>query len=367
MTLIGLNQHRLQPWAYELGIVAVVWLGIRSDTRRLAWMRWLIVSIYCYSALGKFDFEFLHTVGQQMLTALLKLGGIDSRQLSEPVRVAIAATFPVYELLIAVGLAFPRTRRLAGIAAIILHAVLIVILGPLGLNHRTGVLVWNVQVAVQTYWMFVAGRTRTGNTQEQAVAQRKAQPSEQSDAPELDSTYATAFLRERACAAVLLAVMVLPASERLGLWDHWPSWALYAPHSSRVRVEALPMIVAKLPSSLRAVVAIDRQNGGENMPEDFSWVSLPLEAWSLKTLDSPIYPQARFQLGVAATISKSLDSEFGIRVTVLGPAARLDGERSEFLLDSRSAILNSGSKFWVNTENRPLFERNLRNGSGTVP
>lgn len=341
-TLIGLDQHRLQPWAYELGIVAVVWTGFQSDAKRLTWMRWILVSIYCYSALGKFDFEFLHTVGQQMLGALLRILGSDTMQLTESVRVAIAATFPLYELLIGIGLAFPRTRRLAGVAALLLHGGLIVILGPAGLNHRTGVLVWNIQVAVQTYWLFIAKReaTTAGETLPTTI------PS--------DTVMAKDGLRHRLCVAVLSLVIILPATERFELWDHWPSWALYAPHSSRVKVDLMPQAIAKLPPQLRGLI---EPRGGENKPSNFEWVALPIDAWSLESLDSPIYPQARFQLGVAEALAGAIDAEYGIRATTLGVASRFSGERYETVLLGRREIKSAGN-FWLNTHCRPHFSGN---------
>ena len=61
-----LDQHRLQPWAYQSAIYALVFAAI--DPRRTR--RYLIplaASVYLYSAAGKFDFQFAHTVGQDFL------------------------------------------------------------------------------------------------------------------------------------------------------------------------------------------------------------------------------------------------------------------------------------------------------------
>ncbi len=153
--LFLLDQHRFQPWAYLLWLLTAVWL-VHGDEWRLRWMRWLLISIYVYSAIGKFDAEFLYTVGQQMLQALLAWTPIAFDGLSQGARLTFVFLFPFVELLIGIGLMVPRTRRYAAIAAIVFHIGLIFVLGPTGLNHRPGVLVWNTQIAVQVYWVFVA-------------------------------------------------------------------------------------------------------------------------------------------------------------------------------------------------------------------
>ena len=51
----------------------------------------------------------------------------------------------------------------------------------------------------------------------------------------------------------LSPVLCLPVVERWGYWDHWLSWSLYAPHSSRVKVEVADHGVERLPESLKSL------------------------------------------------------------------------------------------------------------------
>ncbi len=79
--LFALDQHRFQPWAYELALLCIVALThSRNLDKRNAvkLMRWLLISIYLYSAIGKLDFEFLHTVGQQMLAVVMKFFNVNA-------------------------------------------------------------------------------------------------------------------------------------------------------------------------------------------------------------------------------------------------------------------------------------------------
>lgn len=318
--LFSLDQHRFQPWAYELWLFCAIWLGCR-DPLRMKLMRWLLISIYFYSAVGKLDFEFMHTVGQQMLGAVVGGLGIDPKDLSPGFRLAVAATFPFCELIVALGLAFPKTRRLAGWLAIAVHLGLIVILGPLGLNHRLGVLCWNAQVAVQAYWLFVFNQ------------------------PEVDAAKSLkqAFAWPMWSAMTLVAAAIaLPSTERFGLWDHWPSWALYAPHSSRVHLEIAAPAVGRLPEDLRKLVQASD-------PEEFVlWLTVPIDAWSLEALNTPIYPQARFQLGVAEKVASTIGTGDQVRITMLGTASRFTGKRSASVLVGLPQLTNSRQNFWLN-------------------
>lgn len=322
LLLFSLDQHRFQPWAYELWLFCGVWLCCR-DALRLNLMRWLLVSVYFYSAIGKLDFEFLHTVGQQMLAVVSKGIGLDLKNAFYSLRLGLVAVFPLAELAIAIALAVPKTRRVAGWLAIGLHVGLIVILGPLGLNHRAGVLVWNMQVALQVYWLFVSKQT--------------AEPEES----------AFAWPEWVACAAIGAAIL-LPSTERLGLWDHWPSWALYAPHSSRVYVEIAEPALDRLPERLRQLV----KETPTETDEIAVWLAVPIDRWSLQELDTPIYPQARFQLGVAEKIATDMNAGFQIRVTVLGTATRFTGTRRSAVYNGASELSRASRRFWLNCHPR---------------
>ena len=330
LLLCSLDQHRFQPWAYELWLFCGVWL-VCGDQFRLKLMRWLLISVYFYSAIGKLDYEFLHTVGQQMLAIVVQGVGVDLKDFSPSIRLAMVAAFPLLELATAVALAWPKTRRIAGCVAIGVHLGLIVILGPFGLNHRLGVLVWNVQVAVQAYWLFVAKQT--------------AEPEKSEFSRQHGFYWPQGFSWSQWLASAMIgAAIALPSTERLGLWDHWPSWALYAPHSSRVYVEVAGPAIDRLPKDLRQLV--------KEIPTDpdeiFIWLAVPIDVWSLHSLHTPIYPQARFQLGVAEKVATDLNAGFQIRVTMLGPASRFTGARRATVYDGATELASAGKRFWVN-------------------
>ncbi len=323
-TLIALDQHRCQPWAYQFAIVALV-LALTQDRQALPLMRALVISIYIYSALGKLDYQFLFTVGQQFLQTLGSLFGLDSRSFAEPIRLSLVACFPLIELAIGIGLARSSTRRFAAVAAVVMHVVLMLILGPAGLNHHWGVLGWNAFFAIQAILLFWV-KPASAETQQTDVRTKFA-------------------VRSFLANAIILIVIVLPVGERAGVVDHWLSWALYAPHSSRATIDVSATALDRLPAELRRIV--DSSNSDE------LWIEVPISRWSLEQLAAPIYPQARFQVGVAEHLARGM-SEFDLRVTIQSTSSRFTGARKRIEITGSSALRNAESFFRLNCHPRLL-------------
>lgn len=328
LALTVLDQHRLQPWVVHIAL-GLLLLQFADPARRMDYLRGFTVSIYAYSALGKFDAQFLHTVGQDFVGVFLERFGGDIRMLSDPTRFWLAAALPIGELLVAIGLVFRLTRAVATVAAIVMHLLLLVVLGPWGLDHAWGVLVWNMLFiatdALLFLWPAAPGVSAPATGHSEAV---------------------TGSLPQGGwIEALLIVALVAPLGERLGLVDHWLGWALYAPHSSRVRIEVAAGAAAGLPDVVQPF--IERENSAELI-----WREVRIDRWSLATLGAPVYPQQRFQLGVARALAQRV-GEREIRVHLLGTADRWSGQRGRWTLEGRRELEHAAMRFWFNT--KPIF------------
>ena len=241
-----LDQHRLQPWAYQSAIYALIFAAMDPHRGR----RFLIplaASVYLYSAAGKFDFQFAHTVGQDFLEALANpFGGLPD-QLAPSARAKIALVFPAMEFLAGLGLLFRRTRSLAAIVVMLMHASLIAILGPWGLDHSTGVLVWNLLLIVQAYLLML----KPGSLETKAATERDAVGLDQARQP------GHSHVASSLVVSVVVIVLFAPVLERSGYWDHWTSWSLYSPHTSRVDIELHRSAIGMLDPYSRSFVDDD--------------------------------------------------------------------------------------------------------------
>ncbi len=313
-----LDQHRLQPWAYQAAIFGVVFANMPWGNAR-RWMMGLVASIYIYSAIGKFDFQFAHTVGQDFLAPVLDLAGIDAK-LSERAKVLLTLLMPTIELLAGCGVCLPWTRRLSGCMLMLMHGGLVLLLGPWGLNHSFGVLLWNLVLGVTAWELFV--RRHTTHESE----------------PMIDRIHVGVWVAK----GLVIMAILMPLGERSGYWDHWTSWALYSPHNSRVKVQVHTSIADALPPSL-----------GIPFSEVRDWIDVDLDEWSLRSRGVPIYPQARYQLALATKLAENEGAGNGVRVIVQSVSDRWSGTRREQyamgvqemrkLLDSYS--LAAGSRY----------------------
>lgn len=302
-----LDQHRLQPWAYQLAILAMLFATTTGQHMR----RWLIpfaASVYIYSAAGKFDYQFAHTVGQDFLRALLNPVGGVPESWDESTRAAATMFFPAVELAAGVACLFQRSRIIAGIVLIGMHAALIAILGPWSLDHSTGVLVWNVALAFQAYWWMVRG-----------CSDRKPEPSPPQNLA--GSSFAM---------AVVVLAIAAPLGERRGLWDHWLSWSLYSPHTSRVEVQLHTSATDRLNPSQQSFIEPDDDGDG--------WLTLSIERWSLSGRGVPLYPQSRYQLALIRQLIRRQGLTDDVRIVIKGVADRRTGQRDVVYKTGRRQI-----------------------------
>lgn len=327
------DQHRLQPWAYQSFFYALIFCTMNSISGR-KWIMPLAASIYVYSAAGKFDFQFQHTVGQDLIAALANLLGGLPENLDAEMTARLALLFPTVELLAGLGLYLPKTRRLSVVVLISMHVSLLILLGPWGLDHSNGVLLWNLMLIAQAYFLFWLRPPIQPTPQEPKSADQAMPETNHVGAPAI-TTWCVKLL-------VLLAILS-PLVERYGYWDHWTSWSLYSPHTSRADIELHRSVMENLDPQLIQFLEEDEDNDG--------WHRLSLESLSLTNRFVPIYPQARYQLAIANQLCCSSDLDTEIRVKLRGVANRWTGKRRESRLIGKQQIQEACKNFWLNTGN----------------
>ncbi len=341
--LIILDQHRLQPWAWQLLLMAICWssadvgqvfnLPGRFQDGQVENLphKLLTISIYFWSAMSKFDAGFYASHGQTLVEALFQSVSINAAGWPASVKWWLAFSLPLGELLVAIGLCWPRTRRAALIAATALHVGLILALGPTGLGHRPGVLLWNIAFIGHDWLLFGKQASETVTlTRRASEAERTTDiDSRQNDLERSPS------LARRVSVVCILFACVWPIMERWGLCDHWLAWSVYSTRIERVGVTLTDEGVQRLPESARHLVT-----DGE----------LWLDRWSLAALDVPVYPQMRFQFGVVEGLRRRCGTDNLVEVNV--QHSQRDGGVIERLtveqFDERSRA------FWINMRPRLL-------------
>lgn len=285
-----LDQHRLQPWAWQFLLLSVL-LSLADDTTvRRGWI-WLTISIYFWSAVSKFDYNFFHDQGPILVEGFQRALGIRQtmNRWTELFDVWSSFALASGELFVAILLSLRRTRRFGVWLAILMHGALLVALGPLGLQHSWGVLLWNLFFAGQTWLLF-----RTVST-----------PGRDDDAGSRATQHVG--LISRSCNGVaigiILGAVLWPILEPVDGCDHWLAWAVYSARAGHVEI----LITSDEPPLSGPVEydqvlrTIDGVSGIYYRPN--------VAGWSLKELGVPIYPQFRFQVAVGNDLKRRFQLE----------------------------------------------------------
>ena len=314
-TFFTLDQHRLQPWAWQFFLLAIL-LALADDTIAMRGWMWLTISIYFWSAVSKLDYTFCHEQGPALLGGLksaMGLRGIPNRW-TEMIDVAGSLGVAAGELAVAVLLAWPRTRWFGVWAATIMHVALLAALGPLGLKHSAGVLMWNVFFIVQDWLLFVstrlapppsfAKRTRSWSTRFRNWINWPAS------------------LGNRMAIVAIIGAAAWPVLEPVGYCDHWLAWAVYSARPGTVDLFS-DLELQNLPIRQEMVVIDIKGSPGAIPHHPLVCYRLDIAQWSLQELGVPAYPQHRFHVGVV----RFLAHRYGFRGELIlwNPRSRWNG------------------------------------------
>ncbi|MFK7765999.1 MAG: MauE/DoxX family redox-associated membrane protein [Mariniblastus sp.] len=299
--LILLNQHRLQPWAYQFVVFAMILATMRARPA-LFWLRLIVISIYIYSAISKFDYQFVHTTGRKFLWSMSGLIGQDSSSWSDSLQNWITLSFPLVELLVGLALAFQKTRKLGIVAAVMTHALLLATLIRLG--HSPGVLAWNLYFIAQAVLLFGWHHVPRVNDIQQNPKPIK-------------------FIG----VATALFVLLFPMTRPLGICDHWIAWEVYAPRCSRA-----------------SFLSFDDSEPWSNLLN-----------WSEATTGVPVYPQARFQLAVCLATKRRYELANRYAIDVAEPSNFWTGQRESVTMTRDDQITMFTDRYWLNLEPRSIW------------
>jgi hypothetical protein len=392
-----LNQHRLQPWLYHLMLLCPIlalddrllsdapsgippsegaellggrgWSEARAKPRLFSSLLdrgllrrlspapatlvvLLTASVYFWSGILKCDRAFVEGHGQTFVSAIADVLGLSLKFWTPEQRSLAAAMLPVGELLVAISLLVPKTRRLGLWASLLMHGLLITAVGPWGMDQRPGVLIWNVlfisqnvlllrHLANQTNASIVATPCATGSASaslEPGTGRASGTLSDTS-VERSGSRHALQLAR-----CVVIAAALVPLLRFGGWFDNWPSWAVYTAGNEHAYVLIAEDAVDRLPPDIRRFVQPRAMNDG--------WSWLRIDLWSIAAVDAPLYPQKRFFVACGLTVSQLPGMEDSVRILTESSADPLTGDRSTQSYAGAEGLQEIVSEFHLNLQSR---------------
>ena len=277
------NQQCLQAW-HAFFLWGLTSFFLQHPQHRLSALRQLMACVYVCSGLSRVSLspESGPTgmiLGQlaQWLPEALSPGPTAFKLVCQTAGFAEAA---IGLLLIANG----RLRATGAITAFALHVSLLLALGPLGLNHHAGVLLWNLSFLFLIPLVCRSTAVRANETGEHT------------------RSLAARWLKVWSSALWLCSLAGL-----VGLTDAWPAWQLYSPRPEQWQLWISRERAADLRPPFNSALSQTSVDG---------FVSLRLDLLSLMQTRSPLYPEDRFQLAIIESVLQTLpeDTLFVVRI-----------------------------------------------------
>ena len=256
--------NRCQPWVYIYWVMML--LTMLPEQVAIPGCRLALSAVYFWAGVQKFNSLFFHEVAPFFAAPLaqwLPVWAVNGAQWS------IAAA-PVIEIFIAGGLWIPTCRRVAILAACLLHATGLLLLGPLGNQFNAVVWPWNVAMVLLILILFQGAD---------------------------DSPAGISSLVRDPRATVLLALFcLLPVLSYWGKWDSYLSFRLYSGNTARGSIFVSERVPQQLPSKLNEYMS------PADFPEDHPLhgsLMFDFRNWGEVELGVPPIPEPRSYRAIA--------------------------------------------------------------------
>jgi hypothetical protein len=254
------DQSRLWPSFYEFFFLFLMLVARRPGggepeaVRTLAGMRCVVAAVYFWGGFQKLTPHFFREEFPWFVRPLTDLVPFEV-----PFLPVLGMAAAVAEMLIGIGLLTTRFRRLALAEALVMHAVILVCIGPIRSNWNDSAWIWSLASAVLAVALF-----------------RGAPPFD------VRQLVAAPPLRCLPQALAVVFVGLMPVLNNVNRWDSALSFNVYTGNVSSGFILMAPEAAARLPAEITRHVA--RQ--GE-------WAVLDVGAWSMAEFNAGAYPEDR--------------------------------------------------------------------------
>lgn len=254
------DQNRGQPWFYLYCVLML--LTLLPENSAMAACRVVVSAVYVWAAIQKFGPDYQRLVVPYMMQPVANWLPANLASVAKTVLTA----GPAVELFIGVGVWIPFLRRAAILAAVGVHGVALLILGPLGHNYNLVVWPWNLTMVLLVVVLFPP--VKLG---ENLRALRGS----------LRATGVTAL------------VTLLPVLSYFGRWDSYFSFALYSGNTATADLFMVPSMVQRLPEPLRRFAHPLHEDVLKVNPGLRGLSVFDMQSWSQAELGVPPIPEPR--------------------------------------------------------------------------
>ena len=246
--LVAFDINRLQPWFYQYLLVLAALSFTKILAEKIGIVSVILASTYIWGGIQKVNLSFAKVVAPELFGDFIR-----------PVWFLV----PLIEILVGVFLLVPRTRLIGIVGAVLMHAVLLFDIGPLGRNLNSVIWPWNFWMIAMVLIVFVKNTDSIENLSWNSAVGK----------------------------AITVLVCLLPGLNFFGYWDDYLSATLYSGRSVEGYIFVTDEGAKFVPKQLDPYLIrhLDR-------------IGFDVFRWSMAELNVPSYPQPRVFQSVARSL-----------------------------------------------------------------
>jgi hypothetical protein len=263
------DQSRVWPSFYQFFFVFLIVFTYRRENseadaeRILAGIRFILAAVYFWGGVQKLTPQFFYSEFPWFLRPLTGVLPVDI-----PYLPAIGVFAAVFETLFGIGLLTKRFRTIALYEAMLMHALIFFLIGPIRHDWNNSSWMWSVAMAVQAWVAFYKApafefRTMFGAGLRSSVPQGLA----------------------------IIFIGILPVLNNVNRWDSALSFNVYTGNVAYAQLRLSPQGARHLPPELSAYVT-----------ERDGWAMLDITAWTEQEFNANPYPEERIFKAVLGRI-----------------------------------------------------------------
>jgi hypothetical protein len=248
-----LDYTRWQPWQFQyLSMLFVCIICFNDFKKATQWIALIMASIYIFSGLHKLNYHFLQNMWSQ--TILKDFLGLNQNTIIQLKLTKIGYALPIVETLAGFGLLSKFWQKKAAKVLIIMHLILLIILGPLGLNYNQIVWPWNLAMIVFVYHLFIKNKTPIANFN---------------------------LLLSPRLYIIALLWLVMPIFSFWNKWPHYLSNDLYSGKALGMQIIIKDKEIEKHPLAIYA----------NTINNEDSIITVSIQNWAMSELKTPQFPE----------------------------------------------------------------------------
>jgi hypothetical protein len=296
------DENRAQPWVYMYWVMLL--LSLAPAPANVVYCRIALSAVYVWGGIQKYNPNFFKQVVPWFAYPASKWISANSVQWIE----WMIASAPFVEVLIGIGLWWRVTRVPAIVAALAVHVIALLFLGPLGHNMNLVVWPWNIAMAALVLVLFPR-KKGTGPVDLQGVL---------------------------VMGVVLALFWLLPILSYFGKWPSYLSFAVYSGNLATADIFVTESFRERAPESLRPFVQPTQQPFDANLQGPYIFNH---HQWAMQELRVPGLPEPRNFLNLGRyLVAKCGAKPYELRLIIAprhGPTMMYQGSQSWMIVPGK--------------------------------